>query len=209
MPGKKELPARSCVRSQGQKGRQEAVRKAKEDEIRKKVTEYLNNRKAANRSAIDGVIARSNRSSAAMSDNERDAGEDNWMMEETANLEGQDQVNNNNFSFEDAAICDHQIDLGGDIRGGDADEESDNKIFDAANNMRSSLANDIRNFFIPVADNFANREEASKAVQLFEENYKNSSLTGHLADSFQGSQVAKKKKEYYSIKQHPEASLLC
>jgi hypothetical protein len=195
MSGKKEFALRSCVRSLGQKGRQEAVRKAKEEKARKQAEEFLNNRKAANRSAIDGVIPRSNRSSAAMSDNERDAGEDNWMMEETANLEGQDQVNNNDFSFEDAAICDHQIDHGGDIRGGNADEESDNKIFDAANNMRSSLANDIRNFFIPVADNFANREEASKAVQLFEENYQNSSLTGHLADSYQGSQVAKKKRK--------------
>jgi hypothetical protein len=38
--------------------------------------------------------------------------EKNWMVEETANLEGQDQVNNNNTSFEDAAIGDHQNDIG-------------------------------------------------------------------------------------------------
>jgi hypothetical protein len=89
------------------------------------------------------------------------------MAEETANLEGQDQVNNNNFLFEDAAIGDHQNDLGGDTRGGNDNEESDNKNFDDANNSRRSRANDIRHFFIPVAYNFANRQEVAQAKVSF------------------------------------------
>jgi hypothetical protein len=56
------------------------------------------------------------------------------------------------------------------------------QISDYANNSRRLLAKDIRNFFIPVADNFANREEAAQAVQHFNDNNQNSALSGDLLD---------------------------
>jgi hypothetical protein len=173
MNSKEDYPElKSRNRSKGQLARWDAIRKAKKDEIRRKAEEYL---RGENRSASVGRYLSSNdRDGAALFQTEEDAGE-NWMVEETDNSEEQHLFHSNHSSFEDDANGDYQNDIVGD-------EESAMQISDYANNSRRLLAKDIRNFFIPVADNFANREEAAQAVQLFNDNYQNSALSGDLLD---------------------------
>jgi hypothetical protein len=172
MNNKKESSAEFINRSKGQKARYDAIRKARKDEIRRKAVEYL---RGENRSASVGRYLSSNdRDVAASYQKEEDAGE-NWMVEETENSEGQHLFHSNHSSFEDDANGDHQNYLGGDTRGADNDEESDKKICDDTSSCKT-LAKDIRNFFIPVADNFEDGEESAKLVKLLHSNDQNSSL---------------------------------
>jgi hypothetical protein len=175
MNSKEDYPAlKSRNRSQGQKARQAAIRKGREDEIKKKAEEYLS--AAKNRYGSVGRFLSSNRDGADLFRNEEEDVGENGMVEEMDHSEGQDLFNINNSSFDGDGNSDHQNDLGGDTLGGGGDEEeSAMKISDTANSRRL-LAKDIRNFLIPVADNFANREEAAKAVQLFNDNYQHSAL---------------------------------
>jgi hypothetical protein len=180
----KAAPKRkSLTRSLGQLARYERIRKERQADKEKKVSDIL---KRINRIANERASIGNNVASAG---NERDARERS-MMEDVENLEEEQDIifNNNDYLVFDANDG-HRNELlgenrGGDDdddenRGGDDDDEADENFYENANS--SNNVNDIRNFFIPVvADN--NFDDSEEAVQLFDANYRRNSLIGSLAD---------------------------
>jgi hypothetical protein len=207
--GNKELSARSLQRSRAQSERRLNEKKAKEAEIRRQVEEYLNGRGIGGRET--GAAKGGSVSSVSVVQNETDAASE-IMMVGTSDSDCNIEFNLNSSS--NYNVDDHHNELLGDdyYRGNQQDdniddEEADKMMFETVVNKSSSSNShnkDIRSFFIPLAAN--NREQAATAVQLFAKNYRNSSLTGSLAElktqvsnqCLKDSLVQKKKKKRVS-----------